>query len=377
MLFGGESAEHEVSLQSARNVIEAIDRDRYDVSLIGIDRRGRWHLADETRFLGDASDPRRIHLPPADNDVALTPGRSAELVPLGEDVALPTLDVVFPVLHGPLGEDGTVQGLLRLAHLPFVGPGVLGSAIGMDKDVTKRLLRDAGIPIAPFITVIRRDLAPAWDDVVAELGSPVFVKPANMGSSVGVSKVTSAVDYDGALDEAFSFDTKVLLEQTIPGREIEVAVLGNQNPEASVPGEIAPRHDFYSYEAKYLDESGADLLVPAALDEETTREVRELSVRVFQTLCCEGMARVDCFLTTEATPDFGEGELVVNEVNTIPGFTRISMYPKLWAATGVPYPELIDRLIGLAIERAEREGALASAIELEEAEAVVVEEPRT
>ncbi|MDX1396442.1 MAG: D-alanine--D-alanine ligase [Gemmatimonadota bacterium] len=357
VLFGGESPEHEVSLQSARNVIDAIDTDKWDVSLIGIDRAGRWHTADASRFLLDSGDPRRIRLETGDRDVTLVPGARSEIVALDRGEPLPPVDVVFPVLHGPLGEDGTVQGLLRLAHLPFVGPGVLGSAVGMDKDVAKRLLRDAGIPIAPFITVRGRALAPPWDDVVAGLGSPVFVKPANMGSSVGVARVSDAAEYLGALDDAFSYDSKVLLERAIRGREIECAVLGNETPEASVPGEIVPRHAFYSYEAKYLDEDGAELSVPADLDPETTARVRDLAVRTFRTLCCEGMARVDFFLT----PD---GELVVNEINTIPGFTRISMYPKLWAASGVGYSELIDRLLQLAIDRGEREARLASALDL-------------
>ena len=357
VLFGGQSPEHEVSLQSAKNVIEAIDRDRWDVTLIGIDRRGRWHTADADRFLSDASDPRRVRLVAGDTDVALVPGVDSELVALGGHETPPAVDVVFPVLHGPMGEDGTVQGLLRLAHVPFVGPGVLGSAVGMDKDVAKRLLRDAGIPVAPFITVRERRAAPPWSEASRELGSPVFVKPANMGSSVGVSRADDEAQYAAALDDAFRFDDKVLLEQTVRGREIECAVLGNERPAASVPGEIVPRHRFYSYEAKYLDDEGADLVIPADLDDETTARVRELSVRTFETLCCEGMARVDFFLTEE-------GELIVNEINTIPGFTRISMYPKLWAASGVSYPELIDRLLSLALERAEREARRASAIDL-------------
>ncbi|WP_419163303.1 D-alanine--D-alanine ligase [Candidatus Palauibacter sp.] len=365
VLFGGESPEHEVSLQSAKNVIEAIDRDRYEVVLIGIDRRGRWHLADESRFLRNASDPRRIRLPASTTGLAVAVGRNAEIAPLGGGDPLPPLDVIFPVLHGPLGEDGAVQGLLRLAHLPFVGPGVLGSSVCMDKDVAKRLLRDAAIPVAPFITVLARGEAPPWDDAVEALGAPVFVKPANMGSSVGVSRADTNSEYERALDEAFSFDTKVLLERTIRGREIEISVLGNETPEASIPGEIAPRHGFYSYEAKYLDEGGADLLIPADLDPATTARARDLAIRAFRALCCEGMSRVDLFLTTEACGDLETGELIVNEINTIPGFTRISMYPKLWAASGVPYPELIDRLIRLAIERAEREDRLASAIDLE------------
>ncbi|MDE2879494.1 D-alanine--D-alanine ligase [Candidatus Palauibacter soopunensis] len=377
VLFGGESPEHEVSLRSAKNVIEAIDRERYDIVLIGIDRRGRWHLADESRFLRHASDPRRIRLPDAPVRLALTPGRRPRIVPVAptgsedpgegrpEPAELPALDVVFPVLHGPFGEDGTVQGLLRLAHLPFVGPGILGSAVCMDKDVAKRLLRDAGIPVAPFITVLSRAEAPAWDEAVAALDAPIFVKPANMGSSVGVSKVETDADYRRALDEAFSFDTKVLLERTILGREIEISVLGNETPEASIPGEIAPTHAFYSYEAKYLDHDGADLLIPADLDAETTARARDIAVRAFRTLCCEGMARVDLFLATRACGALPAGSLVVNEINTLPGFTRISMYPKLWDATGVSYPELINRLIGLAIERAERDERLASAIDLQ------------
>lgn len=357
VLFGGESPEHEVSLQSARNVIEAIDRDRWDVTLIGIDRRGRWHTADADRFLSDGSDPRRVRLVTGDTDVALVPGVDSEIVALEGGTPPPPVDVVFPVLHGPMGEDGTIQGLLRLAHVPFVGPGVLGSAVGMDKDVAKRLLRDAGIPVAPFITVREREAAPSWDEASLKLGSPVFVKPANMGSSVGVSRAEDEAQYVGALNEAFRFDDKVLLERTIRGREIECAVLGNERPAASVPGEVVPRHGFYSYEAKYLDDDGADLVIPADLDGETTARVQDLSVRTFEALCCEGMARVDVFLMED-------GELIVNEINTIPGFTRISMYPKLWAASGVSYPELIDRLLALALERSAREARRASAIDL-------------
>jgi D-alanine-D-alanine ligase len=357
VLFGGESPEHEVSLQSARNVIEAIDTDRWDVTLIGIDRRGRWHTADATHFLSNDADPRRIRLVAGDDDVAFVPGVDSEIVVLERGGTLPAVDVVFPVLHGPMGEDGTVQGLLRLAHVPFVGPGVLGSAIGMDKDVAKRLLRDAGIPVAPFITVRDPRAAPSWEEAAAKLGSPVFVKPANMGSSVGVSKAEGASEYAAAIETAFRFDDKVLLERTIDGREVECAVLGNDRPAASVPGEIVPRSGFYSYEAKYLDDEGADLVIPADLDEETTARVRDLAVRTFTTLCCEGMARVDFFLT----PD---GELIVNEINTIPGFTRISMYPKLWAASGLSYPELIDRLLSLALERSAREDRRASEFEM-------------
>ena len=371
MLFGGESAEHEVSLQSARNVVEAIDRNRYDVILIWIDRSGCWHLDDETSLSSDAVNLRRMDLSSGAHDLALAPGGGGNLITRDGGDPLPELDVIFPVLHGPMGEDGTIQGLLRLAHIPFVGPSVLGSAIGMDKDTAKRLLRDAGVPVAPFITVLNRRLAPLWDKVKAELSAPVFVKPANMGSSVGVSKVSSDVEYQAALDEAFSFDTKVLLEFTLEGRELECAVLGNEHPEASIPGEVVPKHEFYSYDAKYLDAEGADLTIPADVDPKIVERVQELSVRVFRILCCEGMARVDFFLTTKSSNEFSEGELVVNEINTIPGFTRISMYPKLWAASGIPYPDLIDRLIQLAIDRWERDHTLKSAIDLPSVEDVV------
>jgi D-alanine-D-alanine ligase len=362
VLFGGQSAEHEVSLQSAKNIVEAIDPEKYDVVLIGIDRDGRWHLADGSRFLLNASDPRRIQMESTRRDVALVPGERADLLEIEPRDALDPPDVVFPVLHGPLGEDGTVQGLLRLAHIPFVGAGVLGSAIAMDKDVAKRLLAQAGIPVAPYVTVRAHEAAPSFEELVGTLGRPLFVKPANMGSSVGVQKVDDPDALRVALASAFSFDAKVLVEEYVEGREIECAVLGNEHPEASIPGEIVPLHEFYSYEAKYLDDEGADLRIPADLDEDTTRRVQKLAIRTFQVLCCEGMARVDFFLE----PD---GKLVVNELNSIPGFTQISMYPKLWGASGIGYSELIDRLLQLALERAGRERKLQSAVDLGRIEA--------
>lgn len=351
ILCGGKSAEHEVSLQSAKNVIDAIDRDKYDVVLIGLDKSGRWHLNDSSRFLLDSGDPKLIRMAPAGNDVALVPESGGRLSGLSGDVAETAVDVVFPILHGPYGEDGTVQGLLKLANIPFVGAGVLGSAVGMDKDVMKRLLRDADVPIGRFVTVRRHEQVPAWEEIVAALGSPVFIKPANMGSSVGVGKAGNGVDYDAAVGAAFEYDDKILVEEFIAGREIECSVLGNEEPVASVPGEILPTHDFYSYEAKYIDEHGARLQIPADLPTETSDKVRELSVKTFVTLCCEGLARVDVFLR----PD---GGIVVNEINTIPGFTSISMYPMLWKASGVSYTELIDRLLQLAMERHEREQSL-------------------
>lgn len=381
VLFGGESAEHEVSLQSALNVVQAIDREKYEVVLLGIDKRGRWHVAEGSRFLLNAADPRRIRLGRTGESVALRPGHERDkLVPVAESEAAgpgaegsesggsgardgprgdAPIDVVFPVLHGPMGEDGSVQGFLRLAHLPFVGAGVLGSAVAMDKDVTKRLLRDAGIPVAPFLAMRRgADRRPGYDELAERLGEPFFVKPANLGSSVGVHKVHGPEELSAALDDAFSYDRKVLVEAFIAGRELECSVLGNDDPIASVPGEVIARHEFYSYEAKYLDEEGADLRIPAELPEEVVRLVQRTAVRAFLALECEGMARVDFFLQEDGT-------LLVNELNSIPGFTRISMYPKLWEASGIGYPELIDRLIELALERHEEQRALRSSVELE------------
>lgn len=355
ILFGGESAEHEISLQSAANIVQAIDREKYEVVLVGIDKEGRWLLADDAKFLLESSDPRRIRLGRALGEVVLPPGRrEGTLVRLGKGSGeIAPLDVVFPVLHGPMGEDGSVQGLLRLAHLPFVGAGVLGSAVAMDKEVSKRLLGAAGIPVPRYVAFGAAGRPPKYEELAAQLGARLFVKPANLGSSVGVHRVDSAEELEAALEDAFSFDRKVLVEEAVAGREIECAVLGNDHPVASVPGEIVPRHDFYSYEAKYLDQEGAELRIPAELTEQTARKVQETSLAAFRALGCEGMARVDFFLRDE-------GELLVNELNTIPGFTRISMYPKLWAASGIGYTELIDRLIELALERAKEEGRLRS-----------------
>jgi D-alanine-D-alanine ligase len=262
------------------------------------------------------------------------------------------VDVVFPVLHGPFGEDGTVQGLLKLANLPFVGAGVLASAVGMDKDVMKRLLRDAKIPIAKFLVFERSEASKInLADVKRMLGFPFFVKPANLGSSVGISKVSVNKQFDSAISEAFRYDSKILIEENISGREIECSVLGNESPVASLPGEIITRHDFYSYDAKYLDENGAQLIVPAVLPKFIGKGIQELAVRTFKTLACEGMARVDFFLRDNR-------QIFVNEINTIPGFTQISMYPKLWEASGIPYSKLIDRLIRLALERFRKEQKL-------------------
>lgn len=351
ILFGGKSAEHEISLLSAKNVIDALDKSKYEPVLIGIDKSGRWLMNERSEFLLNSTNPKLIALNQANSErVALTPQSEGRLTSLASGHLDQSVDVVFPILHGPFGEDGTIQGLLKLANVPFVGAGVLGSAVGMDKDVMKRLLREAGIPIPKFL-VFRRDEPPEFDAVARAFGSPVFVKPANLGSSVGISKTKDKPGFDKAVSEAFHYDTKILIEEAVQGREIECAVLGNDDPAASVPGEVIPTHEFYDYDAKYVDENGARLEAPARLPAEVVKRVQELAIRTFKTLNCEGMGRVDLFLRAD-------GQLLVNEINTIPGFTRISMYPRLWSLSDISYTELIDRLIQLAIERFEREQKL-------------------
>jgi D-alanine-D-alanine ligase len=357
IIFGGKSAEHEVSLQSAKNIIEAIDKDKYDVLLIGIDKNGQWYLNEDTGFLLNANNPKLIQLNKSNDEVTLIPGKKEnQIIHISGQQTIGRIDVAFPVLHGPFGEDGTVQGMLKLANIPYVGAGVLGSAVGMDKDVMKRLLRDAGIPVARHITYRKRSIDDlSFQKVQSQLGTPVFVKPANLGSSVGISKAGSESVFMKAVNLAFQFDQKIILEEFIEGREIECSVLGNDQPVASIPGEVIPSHEFYSYEAKYIDEKGAILEIPAKLSEETVKRVQDLAVKSFEVLCCEGMARVDFFVK--------EDKVIVNEINTIPGFTRISMYPKLWEASGIPYAELIDRLINLALERHREEQQLKTRAE--------------
>jgi len=353
ILFGGKSAEHEISLLSAKNIYEAIDRTKFEPVLIGIDKTGRWLLNDASKYLLNADNPSLIKLNPDGKTVSLRPESSGLLS--AEGGANINLDVVFPILHGPFGEDGTIQGFLKLADIPFVGPGVLGSAVGMDKDVMKRLLRDAEIPIGNFLTIKSHEYIPSFTLITSALGCPFFVKPANMGSSVGINKVRTEVEYIAAVKDAFLYDSKILIEEFIPGREIECAVLGNEEPITSIPGEIIPSHEFYSYNAKYLDENGALLEIPAKLDDKTAKRIQQLAVKVFQTLCCEGLSRVDFFLKQN-------GEIIVNEINTMPGFTKISMYPKMWGETGISYTDLITRLIELAISRFEKERKLKTSI---------------
>jgi len=353
IVYGGQSTEHEISILSARYVLQALDRARFQPLLIGIDKHGRWLKQSEPGLLCTVADPQRVAL---EQGVVVDPLRLGQSSLPATAATNRGVDVVFPVLHGARGEDGSLQGLLELAGVPYVGAGVLGSAIGMDKDVMKRLLIEAGIPVAKFmafrkfefeqhpLTVCRR---------AACLGFPLFVKPANAGSSVGVSKVPHSRQLRRALAHALQFDDKVVVEETIVGREIECAVLGGDVPRASTVGEIVvtSADGFYSYQAKYLEAAGARLQIPASLDRATATRVRRLAIRAFQALECYGLARVDFFLTAR-------GALLVNEINTLPGFTAISMYPKLWEHSGLTGREVVTRLVELALLRAQRRSAM-------------------
>jgi D-alanine-D-alanine ligase len=345
LLFGGRSAEHDVSRATAVAVARALDPEKYEVVPVAITTDGRWLLADEAvAQLEGAPDALPLAFAAAGSPVELPsdPAR-AELVRMGSGPPL-AVDVVFPLLHGPYGEDGTVQGLLELADLPYVGAGVLGSAVGMDKIMMKRAFAAAGLPQARYLELRDTHNVEAFADrVVAELGLPCFVKPANMGSSVGVSKARTRAEVVAAVEHAFEFDQWIVAEEAVVGREIEVAVLGDDPPEASVPGEVVPAADFYDYADKYED-GRAELLVPAPLSDGQAAEVRALATQAFEACRIEAMARVDFFLREDGT-------FLVNELNTIPGFTPISMYPRLWQATGVPYSVLLDRLVDLAVAR--------------------------
>jgi D-alanine-D-alanine ligase len=335
VLFGGQSAEHDVSCTTAAHVLRAADPARYDIVPVGISRDGGWAIADGARA-ALAAGPHGL---PGQLDPT-----GSSIVP-ADVISETTSTVVVPLLHGPMGEDGTVQGLLELANVPYVGSGVLGSALAMDKAMAKQVLEVNGIPQARYRAFRANEITPGLPAQLAdELGLPLFVKPANMGSSIGVSKAKTVEAVGDAIETALTYDEWVVVEEAVVGREIEVGVLGNLEPRASLPGEIVPGAEFYDYADKYLDD-GSYAVVPAALTPEETTTVRAMAVEIFQALRCEGMARVDFFLETD-----GRGFLC-NEVNTIPGFTPISMYPKLWIATGVTYSELIDELVRLAIER--------------------------
>lgn len=359
LLFGGRSGEHEVSLASASSVYHALDKSKYDVIPIGIDKGGQWRLTDPKFFLDDGANPMGRRLGSHGDSVGLRPyPTDRPLVSLDQSAGkIPAVDVMLPILHGTFGEDGTVQGLLELAQIPYVGSGVLGSAVGMDKDVAGRLLREAGIPVVPTTCVRKHEFATDPEGVSARLRRefevPFFVKPANAGSSVGVHKVRRPEDLGAALEDAFAYDQKVLVQKGIAARELEVSVLGNDRPRASIVGEIVPRRDFYDYEAKYIDADGAELLIPARdLATAVSERIRAMATEAFSVLEARGLARVDFFM------DKGSGEIYLNEINTLPGFTKISMYPKLWEASGLKYADLLDELIRLAFEHADARRAL-------------------
>jgi D-alanine-D-alanine ligase len=374
ILFGGRSGEHEVSLLSAASVFNAIDKNKYDMVPIGITKEGRWVTAGDAEQLLKGETTSQSHLragdpeatssaavlahgeavivPPEPQRNAVSPFQTDALTRRASDRAI-NVDVIFPVLHGTFGEDGTIQGLLELADIPYVGAGVLGSAAGMDKDVMKSLFRAAGLPIVKHVTVLRSE----WEAnpkkvqklIESRVKYPMFVKPANLGSSVGISKARERKELDPAMEEAARFDRKIVVEQGVGGkkqkaREIECSVLGNDNPKASVPGEIVPGKEFYDYTAKYLDE-GSQLFIPAKVTKSETKKIQQLAIAAFKAVDCAGLARVD-FLMDPKTR-----KIYLNEINTMPGFTSISMYPKMWAASGLEYSDLIEHLIQLGMER--------------------------
>ena len=347
VLCGGKSAEHEVSLLSAKSVIAALDKQKYEITIIGIDKDGHWYHLDNNKPFLYSDDPAKICINIQGRHLAVQPGDGRILEILDDSIAEIEIDVAFPVLHGPLGEDGAVQGLLKICEIPFVGADVLGSAVGMDKVAMKKLLEAEAVPVSAYLAFNKGDKI-AYEQVIEKLGLPLFIKPANMGSSVGVNKVNDEDSFWFAIHDAFKYDKKILVEEFIDGREIECSVLGNEFPRASLPGEIAVAKEFYSYDAKYLSADGAELLIPAPLDETVTAAVRKLAVKAYKALFCEGLGRMDFFYTKD-------GRILVNEINTLPGFTKISMYPKMWEATGLSYPKLLDELVDLALTRARGE----------------------
>lgn len=350
VIFGGKSAEFEVSLISATNIINTMDRERFTPILIGVDKQGEWFY--NTQYADQSVDLTARDYFAGAEPVCLT-FPSGTLLSCRTNQMVAHFEAAFPIIHGTYGEDGTLQGLLKANDIPYVGPDVLGSAIAMDKDVAKRLFVAAGIPVAKSYTLCKKHArAYVYEEVAGSLGLPFFVKPANAGSSVGVSKVTSEAEYQAALEEAFRYDGKILVEESVIGKELECAVLGNEEKRASVVGEIVATKDFYSYDAKYISSTGANLRIPADIPVDTAERIRTFAVQACDAIHCEGMARVDFLLSHD-------GYLVLNEINTLPGFTSISMYPKLWEQTGLPEKDLITELIRLAMQRHERDAALS------------------
>lgn len=346
VIVGGKSPEHAISLRSGRSVIQALDKSKYNLFVVGIDKNGIWKLYHTDDFLDHADDNKLIALKPSDRQVYLeASGKSTYLLLKSGNQRIAKIDIAFPVLHGPYGEDGVVQGLFRSANVAFVGVDLMSSAVGMDKDIAKRLWRDAGIPIARFEVINHQNKRKkSFAEVSSVLGLPLFVKPANAGSSVGVHKVTNEAEFQAAIADGLQYDRKLLVEEAIQGIEVECAILGNENPKASVIGAIIPTEQFYSYDAKYISSTGAKLQIPADISVTVSNKIKKLAVKAFSCIGAEGLSRVDFFLTAE-------GRLVLNEINTMPGFTSISMYPKLWEASGIPYSRLLDTLIDLGLQR--------------------------
>ncbi|CAG5000887.1 D-alanine--D-alanine ligase A [Dyadobacter sp. CECT 9275] len=351
VIFGGKSAEHDVSLKSATNIYNAIDTTELKPLLLGVDYNGQWRFNDN---YGETNvDLYQNDYFSGASFVSLKKGTGAiEIISQDSNRSLASFHVAFPIIHGTFGEDGTLQGILKSLEVAYVGPDILGSAIGMDKEVAKRLLRDAGIPISAFFTLYRHNPGQfSFEEIVQELGLPLFVKPANAGSSVGVSKVANKAEFERAVSEAFIYDKKILVEEAVFGKEVECAVLGNEVVKASVLGEIVSAANFYSYEEKYLNLDGVQTKIPAEIGEQASAQIRATAIKAFGVLCCEGMSRIDFFLREDNT-------FVLNEINTLPGFTATSMYPQLWEHTGIPYPRLLSELVQLAQHRQERETVL-------------------
>lgn len=344
IFFGGRSVEHEISLISAKNIIDTIDKNKYNVIPVGINKNGEFFFYKDKNCILNSDNAKKVHLGENGIPITFSFNKNKELVGIFDKNLKIKTDVAFPVLHGSYGEDGTIQGLFEMANIPYVGTGVLGSAIGMNKDVAKKLLENSGIKTAKYLVFnISEKKQIKFSYIISRLGCPFFMKPTNSGSSVGVYKIKTQNDFNKKINEIFKLCDKIMCEEMIVGREIECSVLGSGNPIASLSGEVIPSYEFYSYEAKYLDEDGAKLKAPANLPKEVVRKIQETAIKIFKLLGCKGMARVDGFIKEN-------GDYIFSEVNTIPGFTKISMYPKLWEISKIPQTKLIDKLIQIALD---------------------------
>jgi len=345
VFFGGRSVEHEISLISAKNIIDAVDKTKYNIIPVGINKNGEFFFYNGKDCILNSNDAKKVHLSKNGIPITFSFGQSKELIGVFDKNLRIKTDVAFPVLHGSFGEDGTIQGLFEMAGIPYVGTGVLGSAIGMNKDIAKKILENSGIKTAKFLVFnISEKEKISFSYIVSKLKCPFFIKPTNLGSSVGVYKIKNKSDFDKKIKDIFKFSNRIMCEEMITGREIECSVLGSENPIASLSGEVIPSHEFYSYEAKYLDENGAQLKTPANLPKKTIHKIQETAIKIFKLLGCKGMARVDGFIKKN-------GDYVFNEINTIPGFTPISMYSKLWEVSKISQTKLINELIQIALKK--------------------------